>query len=353
MSSAPKNVSFFWNDETVELNNQRNKREIPDVPTISLDMMTVKGPGLEVLAYLALQIVKSTDKSVIMRALASACSCLLNDSTNFTGSKTATVDLTGLSVAEEENVAGDTILVTNFKDETPIRVDELLALMQADPDELGAYIGLLFTAGNKRVDAKNRTAFNEKRQASATASVIGEPIIFVNDSIYLKDSVLSHVYAAFLSYSPVRANMTSMIVQQLNRSHMGPTLAFVDMFLLVVDSGMGALRIIKEAVIKHDWIRSDFPELKPELAAANAAQNIIKGAPGHERSFLKAIHGNMFVPVSYGEISNLLGVCKEVLTRTTPSYANYKGGKATEDQIRRVLLRLNTTGEVIEPVVAE
>lgn len=354
MSLVPLTSTInFWNDETVELNSQRNRKTIPEIPAVGRDLQTIRGSGIEKLAYLALQIVKSEDKAVIIRAIASASSILLSDSTNFTGAKNPSVELTGLEVAEREDTPGEQILKTNFEDESDVRVDELLALMMADPDELGSYFGLLFVAGNKRVDSKNRSAFNEKRQASATASIIGEPVIFVNDSIYLTDFVLTKVYASFLSYSPVRANITTRIVQQLNKSHMGPSLAFVNMFLLLVDSGLSALRIIKEAVIKHDWIRTDFPELKAELAAANNAQNILKGAPGHERSFLKAIHGNQFVPVMYSDIDNLLGVCKEVLVRSTPSYANYRGGKTTEDQVRRVQKRMNITEDVVEQVVAE
>jgi len=142
--------------------------------------------------------------------------------------------------------------------------------------------------------------------------------------------------------------MTERVVTKLNKPHMGPALAFVNMFLLLVDSGMSALRIIKEAVVKHQWIRTDFPELKPELQAANDGQKIIKTAPASHRPFLKAIHGNQFVPVMYSELDNVLGVCKEILKRTTPSYQNYDGGKITEAQ----LAKINTHAEVVSQTVA-
>jgi hypothetical protein len=250
-------------------------------------------------------------------------------------------------------VTGDEVLVTNFRDAEEVTIGELLDLMQADSDELGAYFGVLFLSGNKRVNAKNRTAFNEKRKDSATASIIGDAKIFVSDSMYLSDEVLKKVYASFLSYSPVRANMTAKLVAKIDRPFMGPPLAFINMFLLLVDSGMSALRIIKEAVIKHPWIRSDFPELRPELSAANQAQMILRRAPPQERSFLKAIHGNAFVPVNYADINNLTGVCKEVLKRTTPSYANYDGGKVTEAQLAKINAHPDIAALAQAPVSAE
>lgn len=327
---------YFWNDETTDLNPQRVKKDIPNLPVIDKEMQVVKGKGMEALAYLALQVTKSKDKGVIIRAIASACSCLMNDSTNYTGGKIGAVDLTGLKAAAAEDADPTTALTTNFVDAEDVTIGELLGLMEADVDELGSYFGVLFLAGNKRVTTQNRTAFNSKRKQSATASVIGEPIIFVNDSVYLADSVLEGVYASFLSYSPLRAHMTANVIRKLASTHMGPSLSFVNMFLLLVDSGMSALKMIKEAVIKHPWIRTDFPELKPELAAANLAQQILARASVEQRSFLKAIHGNAFVPVDYSSINNLTGVCKEVLKRTTPSYANYNGGKVTAAQLAKI-----------------
>jgi len=343
----------FWNDETIELNDRQLKKDIPPLPAISMDYQTVKGRGIEVLAYLALQVVKSTDKLVIIRAIASACSVLLGEAVNFTGSKPASVDLVGLEPARDSDALPDTILVTNFIDAEDVTIGELLGVMEADGDELGAYFGVLFLAGNKKVTTQNRTAFNDRRKESATASIVGEAKIFVTDSTLLDDSVLLKVYASFLSCSPLRANMTARVIGHLDKPHMGPALAFTSMFLLLVDTGMSALRIIKEAVIKHPWIREEFPELRPEFAAANEAQNIIKRAPGAERSFLKAIHGNAFVPVNYSDIDNLTGVCKEVLKRTTPSYQNYNGGKVTEAQLAKIREHHDVISDITEPVTAE
>lgn len=341
----------FWNDEVVDLNPGRTRKEIPLLPKITIDLQVVKGKGIETLAYLALQVVKSEDKQVIIRAVASACSYLMNDSSNYTGSPTAIVELTGLEPAGVDGADEAEVLKTNFEDAEDVTIGELLQLMEADNDEIGSYFGVLFLAGSKRVNQKNRSAFNEKRKESATASIIGNPKIFIADSDLLSDAVLLKVYAAFLSYSPIRANITAKLISQLDKAHMGPTLAFVNMFLLLTDSGMSALRIIKEAVIKHPWIRSEFPELRPELNAANQGQLILRRAPPQDRPFLKAIHGNAFVPVNYSEIDNLTGVCKEVLKRTTPSYQNYDGGKVTDAQLAKINKHIDVTP--VEPVAVQ
>lgn len=343
----------FWNDASTELNEDRLKKNIPKMPIIEGEYQVVNGGGVETLAYLVLQVTKSRDKTVIMRAIASATAWLLKDLTNFTGASNKAVPLTGLDIANDEEIDENTLLVTNFADAEPASIKELLAVMAADPDELGAYFGILYMAGNKKVDTQNRSAFNERRAASANASSIDAPVIFVPESEYLADDVLKRVYAAFLSCANMRAHMTSKVVAHLERSWMGPAQSFIAMFLLLIDNGMSALRIIKEAVLKNQWIRSEFPELKPELAAANEAQMILRRAPGSHRSFLKAIHGNAFVPVNYSQIDNLLGVCKEILKRVTPSYQNYGGGRVTESQLARITAHTEVSSSLTTTVAAE
>lgn len=343
----------IWDDTSTELNDQRLKKSIPPLPRVTIECQTVCGNGIEKVAYLALQVIKTRDKKTTVRAIASACSILLRDNGNFTGSPMKSVELKGLEIAEDEKADEATVLKTNFEDAEEVTIGELLKAMDVDGDELGAYFGVLFTAGNKRVNRKNQSAFNDKRKNAATASIVGEAKIFVPDSPYLDTEVLDRVYASFISYSPLRANMTHRVLGHLEEPLMGPSLAFTSLFLLLVDSGMSALKIIKEAVLKHPWILTDFPELKPELAAANDAQNTLKKAPGRERSFLKAIHGNNFVPVNYSQIDNLTGVCKEILKRTTPSYQNYDGGKITESQLQRINARVDVKATLIDTVAAE
>jgi hypothetical protein len=346
-------ASNFWDDLSIEINDAEVRTAIPVISPIALPLQTLKGTGAEALAYLAWQIIKTDDKAVIVRALASACSTLLKDSSNFTGSTLPCVPITGLEVVVDDAVLDDAVVATNMVDAEDVTKDEIIRLMSADTDELGAYFGVLFLAANKRITTRNRTAFNEKRVSAATAANIGDATIFVPDSPYLADNVLSKIYAAMLSFSPVKSFMTAKVVSVLNNQWMGPALQFINMFLLLSDTGMSALKIIKEAVIKHPWIRSDFPELAPELYAVNVAQSIIRRAPAPERPFLKAIHGSAFIPVKYAHIENVLGVCKEVLKRTTPSYENYGGGKTTPRQLAHIQSKLDPALQQVSTVAAE
>jgi hypothetical protein len=343
--------SDLWDDPSVELNENRLRKHVPKLPVIASSVQTVKASSMVGLAYLMIQVQKSEDKDVLMRAIASATSIILHDNSNFTGSSLAPVELE--LPALDETSAPDLIISTNFADAEEVTVAELTAAMAADEDEIGAYFGVMYLAGCKKITTENRSAFNEKRASSATASIIGAAKIFVPDSPYLADDVLARVYAAFLSRAPYRAHMVHKTLAHLDKTLMGPAQAFMSMFLLLVDNGMSAMRIIKEGVLKHPWIRTDFPELIPELAAANEAQKIIRQAPGRERSFLKAIHGNNFVPVNYAQIDNLTGVCKEVLKRSTPSYQNYSGGRITESQLERVNAKMTSASALVTPVPAE
>jgi hypothetical protein len=346
------NPVVFWKDDNVDITTGHVTAVAPAIQPNDTEQQCVRGAGIESLAFFALQIKKTQDKSVVMRALASACSTILKDDFNYTGSKIATVPLTGITPEILTLTDTNTVVKTNFEDEEPVTVAEILEVMNADVDELGAYFGVLFLAGNKKITTENRTAFNDKRAASATASIIGKAVIFIPDSKFLTDDLLSNVYAAFLSRAPMREHMTHRIVTQLNRTHMASALAFVNMFLLLEDSGMSALRIIKEATVKYKWIHEEFKELHPEFEAANRGLIAIRTAPLRERPFVKAIHGSKFVPVKYVNIDNLLGVCKEVLKRTTPSYANYRGGKIMPDQLARISKHIDITESASREAVA-
>lgn len=320
------------------------------MPKLSRDLQVVKGGGAETLCFLACQVVKSNNKQVIVRAIASAIMILLNDTRNYTGATSSPETLTGLErIIDEDVTSREEVLTTNFKDAEEVRISELDEMMEIDSDELGSYFGVLCLAAVKAMTKDNRVAFNEKRQGAVSATTIGEPIIFKSDSPYLSDSVIQKVYASFNSLLPVRTHMMALTVGRLHMAAMGPTLAFTTMFLLLVDQGMSALRIVKEALVKHKWILTEFPELLPEAVAAQEGLNSInRGAP-HERSFLKAIHGASYVPVSYQSIQNLTGVCKFVLKETTVSYAQYNGGQVTESQEMR-LTKLMMDKGLMRPV---
>nr|AWY11039.1 hypothetical protein [Sclerotinia sclerotiorum negative-stranded RNA virus 6] len=324
----------FYDDDVVDISGSGFKKSIPDLPKVVGDFQVVNGGDLSTLAYLILQIVKSSDKVVIIRAIASAVGWILNDSINYTGSDTAPEAITGLEhvFADDKKNSPEVLVKTNFADEEPVSYGEIWTLLNADDDEMGSFIGLLFLAGVKQITAQNRTAFNEKRAKSVASTLTSAPLIFVPNSIYLSDRTLKAVYATFTSCGAIRANMLSLLIAKMSPAHMGKARSMYSMILLLVDSGMSGLKIIKEATIKYRWIVTSFPELAPELEAANKAFQVIGAAPASTRPFLKAIHGSEFVPVAYAEINNLVGVCKEVLTRTTPSYMNYHGGEANAHQ---------------------
>lgn len=343
-------VSDFWDDQTVELSDTNVRKKVPKMPTITGEFQVVTGGGVETLAYLALQLTRTMDKKVVVRILASASAWFLGSTENMTGATSTPVRLSGLEPAQDPQIDPSTVLKTNFIDEEDITVGELLDLMDADPDEFGAYFGVMFLAANKRATRENRAAFNEKRQSAATASVFGDPNIFVPESPFLSLDVLNKVYAAMLSYSPVRTVLTARVVEFMERDHAGPSLAFMSMFALLNNSGMSALAIIKEATLKHQWVRHEFPELRPEFLAANEAMKLLKTVPARERPFIKAIHGNAFVPVIYTQIDNLTGVCKEILKRSTPSYQNYGGGRVTERQLA-IINRHMDAEQVVEKAV--
>lgn len=307
------------------------RAKIPELSKITDDLQVVKG-GVETLAYLALQIVKSREKPVIMRALASAVMIIFKDSVNYTGSPQVPSELTGLEVILEEDVDRNQALKTNFDGAEPVTIKEIDALLECDSDELGAYFGVLCLAAVKTLTEKNRAAFNENRAAAVAAVTIGKPMIFVTDSVYLADAVLQKVNASAQSWLPIRSHIMSRAAGKMGNVSMGITLSFSTMFLLISDQGMSGLRIVKEAMIKYKWLQTTFPALKPEMEAANRAFLAINKAVPADRPFLKAIHGSFFVPVNVRDIDNLVGVCKHVLKLTVPSYANYGGGSLTDTQ---------------------
>lgn len=348
----------FWNEETTEINGSNLRRDLPAMPLVSSNIQTVFGQK-DALIYLAHQVLHSRDKLVVVRAIASAISCIFQDSVNYTGSQAPCVPIMGLDIPDDASDANvrTRVLVTNFENAADVTIGELDGMVDIDPDELAAYFGVLCLAAVKKVTPDNRTAFNEKRSAAVRAQAIEELQIFTQNSPFLRDDVLNKVYAAFNSMQAPRAHLMALSAAKMGVVGMGPSTAFAVMFMLLVDSGMGALRIIKEAILKYPFIRSEFPELKPELALANKAQNVIRRAPQAHRPFLKAIYGSAFVPLPYQETNNLVGVCKKCLLETTPTYRNYSGGSITALQEERLSRLMERSGfesrREITPVTEE
>jgi len=304
-------------------------------------LQTVTGDVVS-LAYLALQIVKCQDKQLVIRCLASAVAILYKDDRNLTGSPRVPESLTGL-LPDYTDKTSAVVVQSNLEDAVDITEGELAQLLDIDTDELAAYFGVLFLAGVKKVTKDNRTAFNEKRAEMVRTQILGEPVIFLSGSQYLTDQVLHKVYATFMSMASPRCHLVKKTSEFMGDIHIGPQTAFTAMFLLLVDTGMGAIRVIKEAVLKYPWLRTDFPELRPEYAAANRAQLSIRQADVSMRPFLKAVFGNSYVPVSQSEINNLFGLCKYVLSKSQTTYVRYNGGSYTDEQEAKALARLGET----------
>lgn len=342
-----KDLIPFWEDATVEFSGSSLRTTIPPEPRIGNALQVVRG-GHETLALMAYQVAKTEDKKVILRAIASALSCIFEDNTNFTGATSTAVPLTGLAaLAGDVAPSEDSLMHTNFEDQEAVTAGEMNYLIDADIDELGAYFGMLFMAGTKRLTPQNRTAFNELRVENVRSRIIGDPRIFIPNSIFLDDKVLQRVYATFTSQSSYRYFLVSRAAAKMGTVSSGARSAFASTFMLLSDSGMGALRIIKEATLKYPWIRTDFPELIPELGAASMAQQRVRQAEPAMRPFVKAIWASDFVPMSYQQTSNLLGVCKRVLEQSNPSYVRYNGGKILPHQEAYIRKKLSERAVVL------
>lgn len=318
----------LWNETGAEVTGAALRKRFPEITAVPhVVQVVLTGPAG--LAYLAWQIRKTTDKMLIVRCLASAVASIFQDKRNLTGSPTTPVDLTGIDPTGKEDQ--DTV-ETNLSGAEEVTYGELLELAAADPDEVAFYFGMLFLAAVKKVTPANRTAFNELRQETVKRALTVDPVVFVPDSEYLEDRILNKVYAACTVHMSIRANLFAETAKMMGKLTLGSQTTFAMFFMLLADSGLGSLRIIRDGVRKYPWIRTDFPELAPELRAATEAQRHVKTAPMEFRAFVKAVYGASYVPVSQAEIRNLLGVSKYCLQHSAAHYGRFGGGDITPAQ---------------------
>lgn len=343
--AGPARVLKIWEDESIALYDERPRSRVPTLPTIGDSIQVFKVPegGKAALAYLACVIRDTSEKMIVMRALASAVAILFGDSSNLTGSPSAPLTLTGLDQLTEDNVSASAVLKTNFSGAPDFSVADIDTYLDCDSDELGGYFGVLFYAGVKRLTEKNSTAFNEKRVGTITSAIVNQPKIFVPGSAFLDAAVLNKVYAAFTSLAAIRANLVYRTALKMGTIRYGSAVTFTAFFLLLADSGMGSLRVIKEAVLKCPWVRTDFPEIRIELEMANAGQNAIKEADPPLRPFIKAIYGSAFVPVAQNDIQNLLGISKRIMSHYVQTFSGFRGGRTTPEQDAKIDARLGIT----------
>lgn len=339
----------FWNDENVSLTGVHLKTTVPDITPVDLKLPYFGG-GHETLVYLALQIERTSNKEVAIQAIASAVGILFKQSRDLTGGTGKRQSLSGLDIPGEDiaDKPPATVVGSEWRTGATITAGDIAAYL-GDIDELGAYYGVLFLAGVKKRTAKNRDAFNKNRVGNVRSTVNQDLAIFVENSVLLSDDLLDTVYAAFNSFLANRMYLVRETVRLTASVYVGPALSFQNMFLLLEDTGLGSLRVVKEAVLKYPFIKRDFPELASELRSADQAQKAIRRVNESERPYCKAIYGNRFVPVDQREIVNLLGVCKNAMAYTVETYRNFDGGNLSEKQENLIRARLEASGVTTTP----
>lgn len=335
----------LWEEDTTSLYEGRPRSQIPEMPMVGDAIQVTRGGDAPGLAYLACIIRDTDSKLTVIRAIASAVAILFGESSNFTGSPKPPDELTGLDVLTKDDVNASAELKTSFEGAPPLTLADVDPYMDCDPDELGGYFGVLFLAGTKRLTNQNATAFNEKRTNTIKSASAKMPMIFVPGSAFLDETVLNKVYASFTSMAAIRAQLINRVALKMNQIRYGPVVTFSAMFLLLVDSGMGTLKIIKEASLKCPWVKSEFPELKAELEAADKGQRAIRAADPPIRPFVKAIFGAAFVPVAQADVVNLLGVAKKIMSHYTASYRQFGGGRTTPQQDAKIAEKLGLRAE--------
>jgi hypothetical protein len=343
----------IWNDETANVTGVKLKTAIPEIKPVDLKLEYIRG-GHETLVRLGLAIAKTCDKEIVMRCLASAVGIIFKQDRDLLGGSGKAITLPGLDDENAPLDQGDPSRSVGHHDGlgpdvTAAEVNEYMG----DIDEIGAYFGVLFLAGTKKRTPKNRPAFNANRVSNVKSTVNGELTIFTENSIFLSDEVLDAAYTAFNSFYANRAHLVSETVRLVAGTYVGAALSFQNMFVLLEDSGLGSLRIIKEAILKYQFIRRKFPEIQTELNAANEAQKCIRRLPAGDRPFCKAIYGNRFVPMSQNEVANLLGICKKVMSYTVATYRQFDGGNVSERQDEQIEEEMAALGIEVTPETSD
>jgi len=340
----------IWQEATTNLYEGRPRSRVPDLPAVgqNFQVCTAKKEEAAIaLAYFAVVIRETPEKLVVMRALASALTVLFDDASNFLGSPQAPDTLEGLGIFMNDDVTATTEIRTNFEDAPVLTMADVEPYLDCDTSELGGYFGNVFYAGTKRLTPQNASAFNEKRLNTVLSTSAKALKIFVPGSGFMDERVLNKIYASFQAFAALRCQMIHRTCLKTGVIRYGPVVTFTAMFLLLVDNGLGTLKVIKEAALKCNWLLTDFPELRPELEAADRAQQVLRAVDAPVRPFVKAIYGSAWVPIAQNEVSNLLGVSKKVMTHFTPSYARFGGGFTTAGQDAIIAMRLGIAVEQV------
>jgi hypothetical protein len=337
----------MWEEPTTSLYEGRPRLSVPDLPAVGDNIQVVtsrKEHQKFALAYLAVVVRETDDKMVVMRALASAVSILFGDASNFTGSPLRPVVLEGLDIFTDDAASDTAHITSNFEGAPDLALADVDPYADCDIDELGAFFGNMFHAGTKKLTPQNATSFNDKRLNTVLSTTLVPLKIFVPGSTFLDERILNKVYASFTSMAALRCQMIYKTSLKMGSIRYGPSVAFTAFFMLLTDSGLGTLRVIKEASLKCGWLREDFPELRPELEAADRAQQALRSIDAPFRPFAKAVFGSAWVPLPQSEASNLLGVSRSIMSHFVPSYKNFGGGYTTPRQDAIIADRLGVRG---------
>lgn len=326
--------------------------KMPDkLPAVSDQLPTYKG-GEELLAFCMWQIRLTTDREVVVRALASACSALIRSPENLTGSRAPAAALTGYDKVIANNADMASKAATNFENASEITLGQWQEAINIDVMEKAYYFGVLCHAMCKTPTAGDpMRAFNENRASAATQALIVDPAIFIPGSAWLSYEVVRKVHASFNAYGACRAHLIYAVVQKLDSCNSGESGMFATAFSLLADFGVTNLAIIKDAIIRYPSIVR-MPRIEHEIRSAAAGLRAVDAiADDKLKPFAKAMYMNRLVFVKPGDIKNLLGICREYLKPTHESYKRYKGGFVTEEQ--RLLIAADLGGGLVEDDVAE
>jgi hypothetical protein len=325
----------IFETSTYELYSGRPRSTVPSLPEVTESVqLCVSDWGLG-LAYLALQVRDNDNKRAVVRAIASGVAIIFEEQGNILGAPNLPGKFNGLvdfASAEPSDADSDPVCPdVGFEDSVEVKRSELVGVAAAEVEELAAVFAMYVQTAGKKPNDKNISAFDTKR-LRAVKSVCKELLIFGHSSDLLSLQTLDKVASCLNAYAHYRARLVSSIASRIDRPYGGPPHAFKMLFILLTDTGLGALKTIKIATARWGWLRADFPELKPELEAAQSGVMLIRQIVPPDRSFCKSIYGDAFVPVNPQDISNVFGVCKYALRQVIPTYDTYLGGLVTESQ---------------------
>lgn len=214
----------------------------------------------------------------------------------------------------------DDITALNMKD-----------VLEINPQEVYAFAGSLCMAVTKQPTAENLSAFMGRRAALATLGFMSDnPVVFTENSDYLTLPILTKIHKAASFHMLSRELTMRALATNISLMDDGNQYVFACFLMLLENSGMNSLNIIRKVLMQYPTLIQFLPHLNAEFQAADAGISKVMALPNAERSFCKSIYGSKFVPVQYSDIKRLLGICVYIGQKAEPNLANFKGGQLAE-----------------------